>query len=227
MSDIINRNQFIRRTSLASTSLLLSSYLSSGAEFFSGSPANKVIIGIMGTNSRGLFLAKAFAQFPDVEVAYICDPDANVLAKTIDAIAAITGKKPTGFSDIRKLLEVKDLDGLAIAAPDHWHTPAAIMALQAGKHVYVEKPCSHNPREGELLVEATNKYKRLVQMGSQRRTFSNVKDMMAKLHNGAIGRVERIDVGSGRRGLRRRQALAASRRGGGQNESSGDAGDRE
>lgn len=189
MSEYINRTQFIRRASLAGTSLLLSPYLSSGSEFFSGSPANKVVIGVMGTNSRGLFLAKSFAQLPDVEVGYICDPDANVLAKTIEAVSSITGKKPIGFSDIRKLLEVKDLDGLAIAAPDHWHTPAAIMALQAGKHVYVEKPCSHNPREGELLVEATNKYKRLVQMGSQRRTFSNVKEMIAKLHGGAIGRV--------------------------------------
>ncbi len=189
MSHLINRKQFIKRASVAGTSLLLSPYLSSGTDFFKGSPNKKVIVGVMGTNSRGLFLAKTFAQLPDVEVGYICDPDATVLAKTIDAVAAITGKKPAGFSDIRKLLERKDFDGLAIAAPDHWHTPAAIMAMQAGKHVYVEKPCSHNPREGEMIVAATDKYKRLVQMGSQRRTFSNVKDMISKLHNGVIGRV--------------------------------------
>ena len=78
---------------------------------------------------------------------------------------------------------------MAIAAPDHWHAPAAIMGLQAGKHVYVEKPCSHNPREGELLVEASQKYKLHVQMGSQRRTYSNVKEMVKQLHSGAIGRV--------------------------------------
>jgi predicted dehydrogenase len=90
---------------------------------------------------------------------------------------------------LRKLLERKDFDALAIAAPDHWHTPAAIMALQAGKNVYVEKPCSHNPREGELLVQASQKYKGLVQMGSQRRTFKNVQDMIQRLHRGDIGRV--------------------------------------
>lgn len=154
-----------------------------------GSPAKKVVIGIMGTNSRGLFLAKSFARIPDVEIGYICDPDANVLAKTISEVAAITGKKPVGFADIRKMLEKKDFDALVIAAPDHWHAPAAIMGLQAGKHVYVEKPCSHNPAEGELLVKASTQYKKFVQMGSQRRTFSNVKDMISKLHGGAIGRV--------------------------------------
>lgn len=83
----------------------------------------------MGTNGRGSFLAKAFAKLPDVEVAYICDPDAAVLARTIDAIGTLTGKKPIGFADIRTLLEKKDLDALAISAPDHWHAPAAIMAL--------------------------------------------------------------------------------------------------
>ena len=189
MSNTINRSEFIRRASLAGSSLVLSPYLATGADFFKGAPNTKVLVGIMGTNSRGMFLAKGFAKLPNVEVAYICDPDATVLAKTIDEIAKITGKKPVGFADIRKMLEKKDFDAVAIAAPDHWHTPAAIMALQAGKHVYVEKPCSHNPREGEMLVEATEKYKRLVQMGSQRRSFSNVKGMVDKMRNGVIGRV--------------------------------------
>lgn len=156
---------------------------------FKGSPNNKIVVGVMGTNSRGLFLAESFARLPDVEVAYICDVDQNVLDKTLQKIETLTGKRPKGFSDIRKLLAQKDLDALAIAAPDHWHAPAAIMALQVGKHVYVEKPCSHNPREGELLVEASLKYKRIVQMGSQRRSFSNVQNMVSKLHAGAIGRV--------------------------------------
>jgi predicted dehydrogenase len=189
MSNAINRGEFIRRVSLAGSSLVMSPYLTSGAGIFKGAPNIKVVMGIMGTNSRGLFLAKAFAKLPNVDVAYICDPDATVLAKTIKEVESVSGKKPTGFADIRKMLEKKDLDGLAIAAPDHWHTPAAIMALQAGKHVYVEKPCSHNPREGEMLVDATNKYKRLVQMGSQRRSFSNVKGMVDKLRNGVSGRV--------------------------------------
>ncbi len=183
------RRKFIRNTSLAGTTFLLSPLLSSAGSLYAGRPARKVVVAVMGTNSRGMYLAKTFAGLSDVEVAYICDVDATVLQKTIAEIEKLTGKKPQGFTDLRKLLEKKDFDALAIAAPDHWHTPAAIMALQAGKHVYVEKPCSHNPKEGELLVQASQKYGGLVQMGSQRRTFANVQDMIARLHRGDIGRV--------------------------------------
>lgn len=184
-----SRREFIRNMSLASTTVLFSPLLSSAKNFYKGAPNSKVIIAVMGTNSRGTYLAKTFAALPNVEVAYICDVDAKVLERTIADIEKISGKKPQGFTDLRKLLEQKDFDGLAIAAPDHWHTPAAIMALQAGKNVYVEKPCSHNPGEGELLVQASQKYKGLVQMGSQRRTFKNVQDMISRLHRGDIGRV--------------------------------------
>src|SRR5688572_17197329 len=110
MSNTINRGEFIRRVSMASSSLVLSPYLATGSDFFSGAPNTKVVIGIMGTNSRGMFLAKAFAKLPNVEVAYICDPDATVLSKTINEIGTLTGKKPTGFADIRKMLEKKDFD---------------------------------------------------------------------------------------------------------------------
>ncbi|HRI80745.1 MAG TPA: Gfo/Idh/MocA family oxidoreductase, partial [Cyclobacteriaceae bacterium] len=189
MSDKKNRRDFIRDVSLASASVLLAPSLSSANSFFNGAPNSKVVVAVMGTNSRGNYLATTFARIPNVEVGYICDPDANVVQKTIADVEKITGKKPQGIADIRKLLEKKDFDGLAIAAPGHWHAPAAILGLQAGKHVYVEKPCSHNPREGELLVEASQKYKLHVQMGSQRRTYSNVKEMMKQLHSGAIGRV--------------------------------------
>ena len=189
MSELKNRRDFIRDVSFAGASVLLSPGLSSANSFFSGAPNTKVVVAVMGTNSRGNYLAQSFATIPNVEVGYICDPDANVVQKTISDVEKITGKKPQGIADIRKLLEKKDFDGLAIAAPDHWHAPAAILGLQAGKHIYVEKPCSHNPREGELLVEASQKYKLHVQMGSQRRTYSNVKEMMKQLHGGAIGRV--------------------------------------
>lgn len=188
MSSPINRRTFLRTASVAGTSLVLSPSLSAGG-FYKGSPNDKVVIAIMGTNSRGAFLAKNFANIPNTEIAYICDVDEKVLAKTCASVEKQTGKKPQGVTDIRKLLEKKDFDALVIAAPDHWHAPATIMGCQAGKHVYVEKPCSHNPREGEMAVEAARKYNRLVQMGSQRRSFSNVNDMVAQLRAGAIGRV--------------------------------------
>lgn len=181
----MNRKTFLFQTGLSASSLLLSNSLLA----FKGSPANKVRIAVMGVNSRGLFLASTFAKLKDVEIAYLCDPEQKALSKAAAEVAKIGGKQPGTYADIRKLLEQKDFDALVIAAPDHWHAPAAIMALQAGKHAYVEKPCSHNPAEGELLVAAQKKYNRIVQMGSQRRSFSNVQDMIRKLHEGAIGRV--------------------------------------
>ncbi|MCY7350648.1 MAG: Gfo/Idh/MocA family oxidoreductase [Cytophagaceae bacterium] len=188
MSESTKRRDFLRTASVAGTSLLLSPSLSASG-IFRGAPNDKVVLGIMGTNSRGMFLAKTFAKLPNVEVGYICDVDETVLAKSIAEIEKLTGKKPQGVTDIRRLLEKKDFDALAIAAPDHWHAPATILGCQAGKHVYVEKPCSHNPAEGEMAVEAARKYKRFVQMGSQRRSFSNVNALVGELRVGAIGRV--------------------------------------
>ncbi|MEZ0487469.1 Gfo/Idh/MocA family protein [Fibrella aquatica] len=180
-----NRREFIRQTSLAGTGLWLSPHI----PVFKGSPNEKVVIGTMGSNSRGFFIAKLFAQLPNVEVGYVCDVDTNVVAKTSAEIEKMTGKKPKAFTDVRKMLEVKDLDALVIAAPDHWHAPAAMLGLKAGKHVYVEKPCSHNPAEGEMLVAGAKKYNRLVQMGSQRRSFPKVIEAIQSLHEGIIGRV--------------------------------------
>jgi predicted dehydrogenase len=96
------------------------------------------MVGIMGTNSRGMFLATSFAKLPTVEIAYVCDPDANVLAKTISEIEKMTGKRPQGFVGVRKMLEKKDFDGMAIAAPDHWYAPATIMDLLTGK-IFISK----------------------------------------------------------------------------------------
>ncbi|MFA6248300.1 MAG: Gfo/Idh/MocA family oxidoreductase [Mucilaginibacter sp.] len=183
----MERRKFIQNVAITGTSLLVGPGLAIGG-VFKGSPNRKVVVGVMGVNSRGAFLAQKLAALPDVEIGYICDVDSNAMAKCIADIAKITGKKPTGIADVRQLLEKKDLDALVIAAPDHWHAPATILACQAGKHVYVEKPCSHNPHEGEMAIAAAAKYNKLVQMGSQRRSFENVQKMVAELHAGVIGR---------------------------------------
>lgn len=156
---------------------------------FQGSPNEKIVMGVMGTNSRGHFLATMLAKLPNVEVAYICDVDSQVVAKTSSEVEKITRKKPQGVKDIRQVLDRKDVDAIAIAAPDHWHAPASLLAIKAGKHVYVEKPCSHSPAEGEMLVAGAAKYNKLIQMGSQRRTFPRVVDAINDLRAGAIGRV--------------------------------------
>jgi predicted dehydrogenase len=148
----------------------------------------RILVACMGVKSRGLAVGSTFALQPDCEVMYVSDPDSQVADTFVAAVGKIQNKNPKPVEDFRKTLEDKQIDVLMIAAPDHWHAPAAIMALQAGKHVYVEKPCSHNPHEGELLVAATKKYNRVVQMGNQRRSFPNSIGAVAELRAGVIGR---------------------------------------
>lgn len=181
----MKRRNFIQQTAAIGAA----SFIAPNVFAFKGSPGEKVIVGVMGTNSRGEYLATLFAGLPNVEVGYICEVDANVLARTIGKVEKVSGKKPKGYKDVRQLLEeAKDLDALAIAAPDHWHAPAALMAAKAGKHVYVEKPCSHNPAEGEMLVAAATRYNKLIQMGNQRRSWPGVIEAIQALKEGVIGR---------------------------------------
>ena len=154
-----------------------------------GAAADRVRVAIMGVNSRGAQLARAFLHTPGAAITAICDVDSRAATRAIAAVAAAGGGTPRAIPDIRKVLESPDVDALVIAAPDHWHAPAAIMAMHAGKHVYVEKPCSHNPGEGELLVETQARTGKVVQMGNQRRSWPNVQKAIALVHGGRIGRV--------------------------------------
>jgi len=149
---------------------------------------NTLRASVMGVNSRGNALAKNFAFQQECEVIHICDVDSRAVKKCISAVQQIQKTQALGLEDVRKSLESKDVDLLVVAAPDHWHAPAALMAMQAGKHVYLEKPCSHNPAEGEILVKASEHYKKSVQMGNQRRSWPKVVEAIDKLKNGAIGR---------------------------------------
>jgi predicted dehydrogenase len=132
---------------------------------------------------------KTFAGEPGVEIAYICDVDQERMQKCASAVNEQTGKAPQTVTDFRRILDDKAVDVLIVAAPDHWHAPATIMACAAGKHVYCEKPASHNPREGELAIEAARKYKRAVQLGTQRRSMPAYREAIERLHAGEIGRV--------------------------------------
>lgn len=150
---------------------------------------DKVNIGVMGVNSRGFALATNFALQPNFQVTYVSDVDSRAAIKCIDAVEKIQNSKPVNQPDFRKALENKDMDALVVATPDHWHAPAAILASKAGKHVYLEKPCSHNPHEGELLIAAQKKYNNVIQMGNQRRSWPNVAKAIKEVHDGIIGRV--------------------------------------
>jgi predicted dehydrogenase len=139
--------------------------------------------------SRGASLAASFARQPGVQVKYVCDVDRLRADSCAARVKDMAGTAPQAIGDFRKMLDDSDVDAIVNATPNHWHAPASILACAAGKHVYVEKPCSHNPYEGELLVEAARKHKRAVQMGTQRRSGPGTRDAMRRLADGVIGRV--------------------------------------
>lgn len=179
----MNRRNFIRNTSLAATGVTILNF----PVFGKMAPSNRVLVAVMGVNSRGAYLADCFSQLTNVEVAYICDVEENAIANGMKPFAK-SNRKPVVIKDIRELVNKKDFDALIIATPDHWHAPATILGVTHGKHVFVEKPCGHNPYEGELLIEAMKKYpKQLIQMGNQRRSMPNLIEAVKLVKGGIIG----------------------------------------
>ena len=144
---------------------------------------------VIGLHSRGYaHLSSLKANRSKARISHVCDVDSVTLKKFTAATQELMGTLPATDKDFRNILVLKEVDAITIATPDHWHAPMAIAGLQAGKHVYVEKPCSHNPAEGALLLQAQQKYKKLVQMGSQRRSSPLYIDIIGQIHNGLVGR---------------------------------------
>ena len=188
-----NRRDFIKKTGAASAGLAIG-----GAAFgFSAKSYNNIIgandrihVAAIGLNGRGNSMVGTIAKQKNAEVSCVCDVDSRAMPKAINSIAkAGQTTVPKSEKDCRKVMEDKSVDAIYIATPDHWHAPLTIMGCQAGKHVYVEKPLSHNPREGELAIAAARKYDRVVQMGAQRRSAPVLTQGIEQLHNGIIGRV--------------------------------------
>jgi len=148
-----------------------------------------LVLALMGANNRGSQLAAGYAKLKGVEFAYVCDPDERAVAKGIDAATPSGGRRPKGIKDFREALDDPAVDGLVCAAPNHWHAAATILACAAGKHVYVEKPCSQTPDEGERMIAAAKSASRVVQVGVQRRSGSLYRDAVERVRNGAIGEV--------------------------------------
>ncbi|MHA7111852.1 Gfo/Idh/MocA family protein [Sunxiuqinia elliptica] len=186
-----NRRDFIRKTVLGTAALTIGGVLPgfSARSYRNIAGANERInVGVMGVNSRGNALAQNFAMQKNCNLVYVSDVDTRAAAKCINAVAKITGSKPKAMPDFRNALEAKDMDAIVVATPDHWHAPAALLAMKAGKHVYLEKPCSHSPEEGEILVQAAAKYGQVLQMGNQRRSWPNVVEAIKEIQSGAIGK---------------------------------------
>src|SRR5687767_8392620 len=147
----------------------------------------RFVIGLIGPGGMGTNHLHWFAAQKDVSLAYVCDPDESRRNGAADTAEKLSGTRPKAVADMRRVFEDKAVDAVVIATTDHWHAPATILACDAGKHVYVEKPCAHNIREGRLMIEAAKRNKRVIQVGTQSRSGPAVREAMQALREGIIG----------------------------------------
>ncbi len=163
--------------------------MGSAAAAWAASPNDTIRVACTGIHGRGGAHIRGFSKLPNVEVVALCDIDENVLAKRVAEIEAAGKKKPATYTDLRKLLEDKSIDVVSIASTNQWHTLQAIWACQAGKDVYVEKPCSYNIFESQQIVATARKYNRIVQHGTQSRSSTALQEAAARIKEGLIGEV--------------------------------------
>jgi hypothetical protein len=193
----LTRRSFLRSGGrMAAGALVLGALPSRPASASAARPAaqvpganDRINLAVIGVNGRGQNHIDAFGAMPGVRIAALCDVDLNVLGERAAYVEKTFGYRPATYQHQRKLLENRDIDAVTIATPDHWHALGTIWACEAGKHVFVEKPCCHNVREGRRMVEASRRYGRLVSVGLQNRSSRGVRQAMAFLHGGGIGEV--------------------------------------
>jgi predicted dehydrogenase len=183
----VTRREFLDTLALGAAGVLVGTTARSYSQILGAN--DRLNFAVIGLNGRGYaHLSSLKANKTAARISHVCDVDSTILKKFAESTQREMGEAPAAEKDFRKILERKDVDAITIATPDHWHTPMAIAGLQAGKHVYVEKPCSHNPAEGEMLVRAQQKYGKLVQMGTQQRSSPHTIEIIDKIHSGIIGR---------------------------------------
>ena len=179
----MKRKDFIRNTAVFGAGITVLNFPVFGKK----APSNKVILAVSGVNSRGSYLAECFSKHPQVEIAWLCDVEDGAIAKGLKACKGFA-RQPKVEKDIHQLVKKTDFDALVVAMPDHWHTAAAVLGTMNGKHVYVEKPGSHDPREAILLSGLPAKHNKLVQLGNQRRSFPSLQQAVKEVKEGIIGR---------------------------------------
>ena len=184
---MMTRREFLDGAVAGAAGLAISSTAKSYAQIIGSN--NRLNFAVIGLNGRAYaHLSSLKANKANARISHVCDVESNILKKFATYTQTEMGEAPATEKDYRNLLALKEIDAITIATPDHWHAPMAIAGVQAGKHVYVEKPCSHNPAEGVMLIEAQRKTGKLVQMGSQQRSSPHTIEIVDKIHNGLIGR---------------------------------------
>ena len=189
----LSRRDFLEQSMWTAASLAAAPLLvrTAAAADKAASPNNVLRVAVVGLNGRGQSHLDGFISLKqDCEVVAVCDADQEVLQKKgVDVVDKRTGKKPTAYLDLRKLLDDKNIDVVSIATPNHWHALGAIWSMQAGKDVYVEKPVSHNVTEGRRIVDTARKHGKICQTGTQSRSAVGTQEAMQFLHSGKIGKV--------------------------------------
>lgn len=182
------RRHFLQTTSAAAGASLLIPSPQASANFLQAN--DRIRVAVVGVNGRGRSHIDGWLEQQNVEIAYLVDPDRRVLDRTLKNVAGRTGKAPQGVADMRRVLEDKNVDAVSIATPNHWHSLMTIWAAQAGKHVYVEKPMSHDVAEGRVAVAAQKKYGVVVQHGTQARSNSRIAGLHEAIQAGKFGRLK-------------------------------------
>ena len=186
-----NRREFLNTASTLAAggvAMNLAARIHAGGAEDSKNERPPVKVAVMGVNSRGKQLLPTFVSFPEVEIAYICDPDRDTIPSAVKIVDEAGKSTPKIEKDFRVALDDPGVTALVCAAPDHWHALATILACQAGKDVYVEKPCCHNPIEGERMVAAARHFGRVVQVGTQRRSGLDMASLVEEIKSGRLGK---------------------------------------
>ncbi len=187
MENKYSRKDFLKTAGLGAAGLTFAMSAKSYGNIMGAN--ERVRFGIIGLHGRGQAHIDAVSKLPNSTIEYLCDVDSKVLKDRLAQTKKRTGHDIKTIEDVRELVEKKDIDAISIATPGHWHTPMAILGVNAGKHVYVEKPFSHNPQEGEWMVEAQQKHPKLVmQMGDQQRSAQTSTEAVQLIKDGLIGR---------------------------------------
>src|SRR5438552_1410276 len=188
----MNRRQFLKQSSAAAVALSAASYVP--ITFAADKPKR---VGLIGAGWYGKSDLRRLVQVAPVEIISICDPDKHMLAEAV-AIASQrqkSKKQPRTYNDYREMLKEKDLDIVLIGSPDHWHALHAIAALESGADVYCQKPISRDVREGEAMLDAARKYKRVMQIGTQRKSTPHLVDAKEQVvEAGLLGKIGHVDV---------------------------------
>jgi predicted dehydrogenase len=181
MTDVTRREFLGQATAVAATAALASTA--------AAAPSGQLTVALIGVGGMGGNHLRLLAERKDTRLKYLCDCDANRMTAALKSVESKLPAAPQTVKDMRQIFDDREVDAVWIATPDHWHTPAALLAVAAGKHVYVEKPVSHNVREGRLLIDAARKHNRVVQVGTQSRSSAHIQQAVQRLREGGIGDV--------------------------------------